>query len=313
VHAALPTPFAVGPVNCYVLPEWPVTVVDPGMYFPESLRTLDELLASVGRRVGDIDAIVVTHGHPDHFGAAAHVARESGAPIFTGRSEARKLCLERDRFAGYAEVLKILGLPPTARELFPALMAHVGDMVQPADPSMIATVDDGDRLELGGRAVTAHVTPGHAAGHLSLFDGATLLSGDHLLPRISPNPFIELAEGAAPTRRHSLVEYLDSLDRFVALQPAAVLPGHGEPFHDVALWAARVREHHEQRSAMLHDLVRREPGSTVYELAMRVFPDLEGFTVILGVSEIAGHLDVLHAAGAVHPDLDVPERWFAGS
>ncbi len=103
--AALPTPFAVGPVNCYLLPEPPVTLIDPGMYLPDSLRDLDELLHTAGLALRDVKLIVVTHGHPDHFGAAAHVARESGAPIVVGRSEARKLCLDHHRIDTYRVVL----------------------------------------------------------------------------------------------------------------------------------------------------------------------------------------------------------------
>lgn len=310
-QAALPTPFPVGPVNCYLLAERPITVVDPGMFFPESLQVLDDLLSSAHVRASDVDVIVVTHGHPDHFGAAGWLAERSGAPIVTGRAEARKVCMARERLDGYRAVLEVLGVPESAVALFPSFMERVADLVAPVDTAMIAPIDDGNVVEAGGRRFAAHVTPGHAAGHLSLFDGETLLSGDHLLPRISPNPFLELAEGDMPDRRRSLLEYLASLDRFVTLDPSSVLPGHGEAFSDVALWTRRVRQHHERRASDVLDLLARHSGSTAWELAQLMFPNLDGFSIMLGVSEAVGHLDLLANDGRAVSDNGKPERWFA--
>lgn len=311
LHAALPTPFAVGPVNCYLLADTPVTIVDPGMITHESLALVDQLLATAGLAVADIDQVVVTHGHPDHFGAAARLAREGGARILTGAAERRKLCMETDRLTNYTTVLADLGLPDEARDLFPLLMASIGELVEPATPDLIDALDDGDRLNAGGAHWEVQITPGHAAGHVSLFNGTTLISGDHLLPRISPNPFLEITEGDAPDRRRSLIEYLDSLDRFCVLDPAVVLPGHGEPFTDVPAWSRCIRTHHEHRSDEIRRVLVAHPGSTVYELTRLVFPRLDAFEIMLGISEIAGHLDVLAAAGASHHDGQRPQRWHA--
>ncbi len=310
LHAALPTPFAVGPVNCYLLPSAPVTIVDPGMVMPESLALVDVLLATAGLAVGDIDQVVVTHAHPDHFGAAARLAREGDARILAGAAERRKLCMEADRLARYAAVLADLGLPDEVRDLFPAMMASIGGLVEPAAPELIDALDDDDRLSAGGDTWAVNVTPGHSTGHVSLFDGTTLISGDHLLPRISPNPFLEITEGDAPARRQSLIEYLDSLDRFCALDPEVVLPGHGEPFTDVPAWAGRIRAHHEHRSGSIHRALVAYPGVSVYELTRLVFPQLDGFEIMLGISEIAGHLDVLASVGAAHADGERPQRWY---
>jgi glyoxylase-like metal-dependent hydrolase (beta-lactamase superfamily II) len=309
--AALPTPFAVGDVNCYLLPEPPVTVVDPGMLFGESQARLERLVQSEGLSLDEIDQIVVTHGHPDHFGAAAWLADESGAPIITGRHEVRKLTLSYERGPEYRVVLAQLGLPAEALELFPRFLEQVATLVRPADADGVRVIDDGDALEAGGREYVAHVTPGHAASHVSLWDGSSLLSGDHLLPRISPNPFLELAEGEIPDRRRSLIEYLDSLDRFVAMDPARVLPGHGEPFTRVDRWAQRVRAHHQVRSTEIRSLVAAQSGQSAYELTQVLFPHLRGFEIMLGVSETVGHLDLLEARGELLRLGDEPQRWYA--
>jgi glyoxylase-like metal-dependent hydrolase (beta-lactamase superfamily II) len=309
--AALPTPFAVGDVNCYLLPEPPVTVVDPGMMFGDSQAHLERLVRSEGLALDEIDQIVVTHGHPDHFGAAAWLADESGAPIITGRQEVRKLTLAYERGSEYRVVLAQLGVPMEALELFPSFLEQISSLVRPVDVDEVRVIDDGDVLEAGGREYVAHVTPGHAASHVSLWDGSSLLSGDHLLPRISPNPFLEVAEGEVPGRRRSLIEYLDSLDRFVAMDPERVLPGHGEPFTRVDRWAERVRAHHDVRSAEIRSLVAAQPGQSAYELTQVLFPRLRGFEIMLGVSETVGHLDLLEGCGELMHCGDEPQRWHA--
>ncbi len=299
LHAELPTPFPVGPVNCWLLPDGPVTLVDPGMVWDDSLDRVERLLAEAGLRLGDVERIVVTHGHPDHYGLAGRIARDSGARILCGAAERPKLLSSYDR-PGYQELLAALGIPDEVREAWPELYAGMRVMIDSPDDEVIDDVHDGDVLDLGGRRFAAHVTPGHATGHLSLHDAESgvLLSGDHLLPRITPNPVLE-PDAETGGRRRSLVEYLESLDRFVALDPAIVLPGHGPAFHDVGALVASMRGHHDRRADRVLDLVRELGEPTPYDLAIAMFPNLEGFGVMLGVSEAVGHLDLLVDDGAV--------------
>jgi len=314
--AALPTPFPVGPVNCYLLAEAPVTVIDPGMALPESLVHLTDLIQSAGLRVDEVDQVVVTHAHPDHFGAAGWLSRAADAPVLIGRAEVPKLQayggggLDESRIGGFLGVLDTFGVPSEIRDVLPEFRQLVAGLVEPIDDDRFQRIDDGDTIAAGGTNYTAHVTPGHAAGHLSLHDGGSVLfAGDHLLPRISPNPFLEMTEADPPERRPSLIEYLYSLDRFVALDPAHVLPGHGEPFTDLATWTTRVRAHHDQRADEIADLVAQTPGSTVYELTLALFPDLDGFSIMLGLSEIAGHIDLLEQRGTVTRTSAGPDRY----
>jgi glyoxylase-like metal-dependent hydrolase (beta-lactamase superfamily II) len=154
-------------------------------------------------------------------------------------------------------------------------------------------------------------SPGHAAGHVSLHDpeARVLCSGDHLLGHITPNPVLEAVPGGTSNRRHSLLEYLESLPRFVALDPAVVLPGHGPAFSDVAELVRALEGHHRARAEKVVALVGDLGTPTPYEMAMTLFPFLEGFGVMLGVSEAIGHLDVLATEGRLRQVDDDPIRF----
>jgi glyoxylase-like metal-dependent hydrolase (beta-lactamase superfamily II) len=309
-HLAIPTPFPVGPVNAYLLLADPLTIVDPGMVWDDSTERLASWLESHGRAIGDLQQIVVTHGHPDHFGAAGWLAERSDAVVVAGRAEAPKLLGSMDR-ERLRSVVDLLGVPEAVRDTFAGFYDGVRNLTHPIDPDRLVLLDDGDTLTAGGREWHAHVTPGHAVGHLSLYDPVdrTLLSGDHLLACITPNPVLEPDPGTEHGRRRSLVEYIDSLDRFCRLDPLTILPGHGPRFTDVATLSTAMRHHHRTRADEILSAVRQAGEPTPFELVGAVFPELRGFSIMLGISEIVGHLDLLEADGAVTRSGATPHRY----
>lgn len=310
-QAALPTPFPVGPVNCYLLTDDPVTLVDPGMLWGPTTTLLEGLLGAAGLRLRDVDQVVITHGHPDQFGAAGWVAEQADARILCGRPDRPKVL---DPFGGFgtAHLLESFGVPAEVLATFPGFADGVRDLVHAVHDEHLVVLDDGDELVAGGRRLRVVQTPGHSVGHVSLWDAetATLLSGDHLLADITPNPVLEPDDNELG-RRRSLVEYLDSLDRFIDLDPHVVAPGHGSAFTDLDTWATTVRAHHQRRAAVILDIVRELGEATPFELSQRLFPSLDGFNHILGVSEVAGHLDLLSASGSVTCDVGSLHRYAA--
>ena len=309
-HLTLPTPFPVGPVNSYLLVGDPVTIVDPGMIWADTTNLITTALANHGYTIGDVAQIVVTHGHPDHFGAAGWIAANSDALVVAGRPEAPKLLggFDRDRLRGLVD---ILGIPEEIRDTFTEFYDGVRALIHPIDEARLVLVDDGDELTAGGRTWHAHVTPGHAVGHLSLYDpiDRTLLAGDHLLAGITPNPVLEPDPDSPQGRRRSLVEYLDSLDRFCRLDPLTILPGHGPRFTEVRTLADAMRSHHRDRADDILRAVHATGEPTPFELVGQVFPDINGFSIMLGISEIVGHLDLLEADGTIARTDTTPHRY----
>ncbi len=313
--AELPLPFPVGPVNCWILIDNPVTVVDPGMLFDDSTDRIEAALSEAGLTLADVDQIVVTHAHPDHFGAAGWLADVADAPIVCGAPEVARLEAfhdhDDDRREQYMRLLAGVGVPVELQDTFSQMGDMVSDLMRPIAASMLAPLDDGEVIEAGGRPFAAHITPGHSSGHLSLHHDDTLISGDHLLATITPNPFIE-ADESDLGRRRSLVEYLDSLDRFARLDPGIVLPGHGPSFANVPRLISGLRTHHDERAAQILELVVDHPDSTIHELTQRYYTGLQSYHVVLGVSEVAGHLDLLEGRGAV-TSKGRPQRFRAGA
>ena len=121
------------------------------------------------------------------------------------------------------------------------------------------------------------------------------------MARIIPVPSLEAGDGLR--RRRSLVEYLASLSRFVALDAKVVLPGHGRAFTGVDVLAARLRTHTGQRADEIEKLLRSGP-TTPYELARRLQWQPEGARLVLGLAHAQGHLDLLENAGRVTAEND---------
>jgi glyoxylase-like metal-dependent hydrolase (beta-lactamase superfamily II) len=124
------------------------------------------------------------------------------------------------------------------------------------------------------------------------------VSGDHLLARIVPLPGLEPSD-TGTAHRNSLGEYLTSLPRFVALDPAVVLPGHGEAFTGVDVLARRLVAHHADRCAAVRSIVAELGNPTPFEVTQRLLWQADGSRLLRGVADVVGHLDLLAHDGEV--------------
>jgi glyoxylase-like metal-dependent hydrolase (beta-lactamase superfamily II) len=300
----IPTPFAVGRVNCYLVDDDPLTLVDTGPNSATSLTALEAALAEHGRRVEDLGRIVITHQHIDHIGLVAILADRSGAEVCALDRLAPWLArysevMEADD--AFAEAIMLRhGIP---EEVVFALRAVTRQFrAWGASCAVTTPLADGAALPFAGRTWQVHHRPGHSPSDTVFHDEASgeLIGGDHLIKHISSNPLISRPlEGGEPAQRpKALVAYLASLRATRAMDASVVLAGHGEPVEDHrALIDERFRMH-ERRARKLHRLVADHP-LTAHELAQELWGNVAVTQAYLTLSEVLGHVDLLLDDGRV--------------
>src|SRR5690349_11541643 len=250
----------VGRVNAYLIEDSPLTLVDSG---PNSAKALDELeqaLAAHGHAIEDIELLVISHQHMDHFGLAAILARRSGAEVAALDRLAPYLAdysRETDLDDLFAEgVMLRHGIPPevvTALRAVSAGFRAWGSAVQVTHP-----LADGAEIELRDRTLRVLHRPGHSPSDTVFLDEQRrmLLAADHLIAHISSNPLLTRPLGAEADSTHArpqaLVTYLASLEQTRAMDLDLVLPGHGAPIEDhVAVIEERMRLHRRRAQKIL--------------------------------------------------------------
>src|SRR4051812_13912624 len=146
----LPTPFPVGPVNCYIVDEDPLTLVDCGPLTEDAWAELQAGLGRQGRRVQDIRRLIITHGHVDHFGLAARIVELSGAEVWAYRSLERWLGdyeAEWQRRTAYLTLLLTeMGVPAGEMVAINRVVKGVGRFAQAVPVARL--LDAGDVLSL---------------------------------------------------------------------------------------------------------------------------------------------------------------------
>ena len=297
----IPTPFPVGPVNCYVATTEPITLIDTGTQWDESRRALQAELAELDLKMEDVQRIIITHAHADHYGLAAEIKRASGAEVWTHRHNRIMLedyeSVRAHRNAFYVQLMAEAGVPLEERQRV-AESRRSGDRFT-GTVKIDQVLEEGDSIEMADRAWRVYHTPGHAGGLICLFDpGArVLLSNDHLLRDISSNPVVETDPKGGP-RPHRLVQYLYHLQRMADLEPSVAWTGHGDPIHDVHKTVRQRFHFHERRAHKILEMIGTEERSA-YQIAGPLFGRLNGIDVFLALSETIGHLDWLEEQGRI--------------
>lgn len=301
----------LGHVNAYaLLDERGAAIVDAGLPGTRSYRALLGRLRDAGLRVRDVHTVVVTHSHPDHYGGAGRLAEEAGAALATHAAFriwwAPDPCdhevhdVDEEDVAG---VNPFTGRTPWGGQGYRMghqrrllyRFARLGLTRAFRRPRPSRRLRHDEHIALAGREWQAVHTPGHTLDHLCLYDpdAGVLLSGDHVLPTITPHI------GGMGTGRDPLKAFLASLDRVADLPGVrTVLPAHGHPFDNLGTRVADIRRHHEERLDRLRAaLVDADGPVAVAELSHHLFRSDHWGT--MAESETFAHLEHLRLAGEV--------------
>jgi glyoxylase-like metal-dependent hydrolase (beta-lactamase superfamily II) len=304
---AIPTPFMVGRVNCYLIEDDPLTLVDTG---PNSGKALDELergLAEHGHRIEDLERIVITHQHIDHLGLVGILARRSQAEVCALDLLApviEDFSADAERGDELAEALMLRhGIP---RDVVSALRSVSRSFRAWGGSAKVTTpLRDGEELEFAGRSLEVLHRPGHSPSDTIFRDAerGLVLGGDHLIAHISSNPLISRPLGGksgepGDGRPRALITYMRSLRETREMPAELILAGHGEPVADhVALIDERFALH-ERRADKLAALIEERPRSA-YELAQAMWGNVAVTQAYLTLCEVLGHVDLLLDDGRV--------------
>jgi glyoxylase-like metal-dependent hydrolase (beta-lactamase superfamily II) len=308
----IPIPFrqAGGPANAYVVEEdCGILLFDAGIGTEQSRAAFAEGLARTGHRFEEVNRILLSHGHVDHFGAAVWVQEQIGrsVPISIHGADANKvlesgadlpaLILRNSRY------LSRLGVPPPLLEETVRIIgksAGLGRRLSEVTPLL-----PGDVFPCRHVTLEVHHMPGHTPGLCCLYerDHRLLFSADHLLEHVSPNPLMELSPEGEPTPFKPLVSYFESLDRVRALAVDLVLPGHAAPFRTCTQVIDSLAAFYQRRQEKLLNALERGP-LTVYDAMRELFPSDSGFELILMISETLGNLELLEDKGRIERETD---------
>jgi glyoxylase-like metal-dependent hydrolase (beta-lactamase superfamily II) len=303
----IPTPFAVGRVNCYLIEDEPLTLVDTG---PNSGKALDELqgqLAARGHSIDDIELVILTHQHIDHVGLVEIVVEHSGAEVAALGLAAQRLAsfgTESEREDEFAVDLMLRsGIPQEVAFALQSVSRSFRGWGAKAE--VTRPLEDGQEMPFGDRVLRALHRPGHSPSDTVFWDEdrRILLAADHLIAHISSNPLISRPLDGSSERTQALVTYIESLRATREMPAEIVLSGHGEPIVDhVALIDDRLAKH-ERRKQKIHGLIEERPR-TGYEIAQAIWGNVAVTQAFLTLSEVIGHADLLVNEGRVREVSD---------
>lgn len=308
----LPTPFAVGPVHTYLVEGDPLTLVDTGPDTEDALAALHAGLAALSYGLADVERVLLTHSHVDHFGLAHRIAAAGNAqilahplaqPILEDWPEPRA---QRESFG--RQVLHAAAVPQEQAERTARQLQSYDRFQQPVQVDGV--LEDGAELEMAGASWQVLYCPGHAADLICLYEpvARVLIGNDHLLAEISSNAIVSAPPLHEQVRRRPLIDYWQALRRVAAMDVAVTLTGHGQVVNDTAGLIDRRFAFHQRRLSRLLDLLAGG-SQTVWQLAQGLLPRLGANDTFLAVSEVVGHLDVLEEEGRVTAETDDGGVW----
>ena len=298
----IPTPFAVGRVNVYLIEDDPLTLVDAG---PNSGTSFDELttgLSALGHSLEDIELVILTHQHIDHLGLVSLVAAHSGAEVaaidvavpfvenFSIEAQADD-DFARETMLRHGITEDVVSALSSVSRAFRAWGARA---------EITRVLRDGEEMSFRDRTLHVHHRPGHSPTDTVFHDRERrmLIAADHLLGHISSNPLITRPPEGSSERPQALVTYLDSLGATREMDVELVLPGHGDPVTDHRGLIDERFALHRRRADKIERLLVERPRSA-YEVAQALWGNIAVTQAYLTLSEVLGHVDLLLNDGRV--------------
>lgn len=286
----IPTPYAVGDVNAFLVKGDALTLFDAGPKTEEAYDAIKWGIRAAGYEMKDVEQVILTHHHPDHAG---WVDAFPQAEIL-GHSYVDHWMRQTPEFIAYhkqfyIEQLRKEGVP---EKLIDGVVQVRGEIELFGTTSLTQFLAEGDEVP-GHPGMKVYETPGHAQSHLIFIEEGTreCIGGDLLLNRVSSNPLVEPPQGLKGNRPKSLLQYNASLKRLRDLNVAKVYTGHGDVVLNASELVTERLERQKDRALKIREMLQ-EPR-TVFDVTQDFYARIYKQQLGLTISEILGQLDYL--------------------
>lgn len=300
----LPLPFKLNHINCY-LSEGPNgwDIIDAGLGDDATRGAWEKTFLENGIEASDIQRIYLTHHHPDHYGFLGELQKWTGAEVYA--SEQSKRQAHNNWTNERLDEMKLnylrSGIPEHLVQKMDSIGRQFTQWVTP-HATIDHVIEEGDAFRFGELTYKTIHTPGHAKGHMALWneEHKVMIGGDQVLSKITPNISYQL------TGHHDnpLQDYLNSLQDIKRLGVELFIPGHGQPFTNIEERIDFITRHHHERLNVVLELLAKSSealsagtdtvNKTAYEISDHLFfRKLDAYEMRPGIGEALAHLQYL--------------------
>jgi len=286
-------------VNLYAVGSGPITLIDTGLKAPGSLEYVERELGKAGLNIREVERIIITHGHMDHFGLAAAIREVVKHPIECLIHDEDRWQISSENFLKemWSEeantLMAMAGMPPQEMEKVRKRFSGFKELGAPLDN--VSILENGDEVVGDGYHLKVIHTPGHTPGSCCFYESRQriLFSGDTIIKHITPNPLVAINRNRLrDTGYKSLKAYSKSLDKLAELDIKYVFTGHGEYIEDLRSVISSYKEHHRDRMELIWNVLNKQ-ATPLYDIIEDVFLQVPEGDVFLAISEILVHLEIL--------------------
>jgi len=301
VRIPVPTPYPIGEVYCYLSYLPPVTLLDVGVNTHQAWEALVRGLHGVGLSPKEIEIVVLSHGHSDHYGQVCRLYRESGCKVLLHPLDFTKVYDRYNYYYSFVPYLKKAGLPEEFVRVFLEITEKETSFVEDPPKEILNPIEEGEELVWMGDRLRVFHMPGHCQGHIALVncDERWALTGDLVFSSMTPDPIIHVEPNGERVR--AMRQHLNSLERLKELGVEVFFPAHKEEWGKLDEAIDAMMKRISYKEGVVLEIVRGLGRATPFEIMVRLVPKVNEnhYYCFVALSETLGRLDLLEEKGLV--------------